>query len=91
MGRTNFQNLSELLKRYTPESFGIATAEECKMIKEGLEVGDMGITDLRNLRDFVVLFFSRQDSEKMDMVNLDRMSAIVAVIDGEIVRKGGEV
>lgn len=91
MKNTNFQNLRELLKRYMPNSFGIATVEECGLIKDSLQLEGMEIIDLRNLRDFVVLFFSRKNEDKLDMADMDRMSAITAVIDKEIIEKGGEV
>ena len=91
MRNTNFQNLKELLKGYTPETYGIVTTEECNLIRSSLELEGMGIIDLRNLRDFVVLFFSRKDEAKVDMADLDRMSAITAVIDTEIIKWGGEV
>lgn len=91
MKNTNFQNLRELLKRYMQNSFGIATVEECSLIKDSLQLEGMEIIDLRNLRDFVVLFFSRKNEDKLDMADMDRMSAITAVIDKEIIEKGGEV
>lgn len=91
MKNTNFQNLRELLKRYMPNSFGIATVEECSLIKDSLQLEGMEIIDLQNLRDFVVLFFSRKNEDKLDMADMDRMSAITAVIDKEIIEKGGEV
>lgn len=81
MKNTNFQNLRELLKRYMPNSFGIATVEECGLIKDSLQLEGMKIIDLRNLRDFVVLFFSRKNEDKPDMADMDQMSAITAVID----------
>lgn len=88
MKNTNFQNLRNLLKDYAPETFGIVTNEECRLISNSLELEEMRIVDLRNLRDFVVLFFSRKNDDKADT---DRMSAITAVIDMEIIKQGGEV
>lgn len=41
MKNTNFQNLRELLKRYMPNSFGIATVEECSLIKDSLQLEGM--------------------------------------------------
>ncbi len=54
MKNTNFQNLRELLKSYTPETSGIVTAEECDLIRSDLQLEGMEIIDIRNLRDFVV-------------------------------------
>ncbi len=62
-----------------------------RLIKGSLQLEGMEIIDLRNLRDFVVLFFSRKNEDKLDMADMDRMSAITAVIDKEIIEKGGEV
>ena len=91
MENTNFQNLKELLKGYVPKHFGIVAADECKLIKSSLQMERMEVIDLRNLRDFVVLFFSRKNKDTLDMADMDRMSAITAVIDQEILNKGGEV
>ena len=62
-----------------------------RLIKGSLQLEGMEIIDLRNLRDFVALFFSRKNEDKLDMADMDRMSAITAVIDKEIIEKGGEV
>ena len=62
-----------------------------RLIKGSLQLEGMEIIDLRNLRDFVVLFLSRKNEDKLDMADMDRMSAITAVIDKEIIEKGGEV
>lgn len=56
-----------------------------RLIKGSLQLEGMEIIDLRNLRDFVVLFFSRKNEDKLDMADMDRMSAITAVIDKEII------
>ena len=47
----------------------------------------MDVLQLRNLRDFTVLYMSK--SEKME--DWDRMSAITYVIDMRISEMGGEV
>lgn len=90
MENTNFQNLKDLLKSYVPKTFGIATGEECELIKSRLRLEGMEVTDLRNLRDFVVLFFSRKNEGKPGMMEMDQMSAITAVIDEEIIKGRGE-
>ncbi|MCM1201254.1 MAG: hypothetical protein NC312_08480 [Bacteroides fragilis] len=91
MKNTNFQNLRELLKSYTPKTFGAATVEECNRIRNSLQLEGMEIIDLRNMWDFVVLFFSKKNGDRSDRIDMDRMSAITAVIDKEIIKKGGEV
>ena len=81
MKNTNFQNLRGLLKRYMPKTFGIASVKECNLIKNSLQLEEMDIIDLWNLRDFVVLFFVKESKDKQERMNMDRMSAITAVID----------
>lgn len=91
MESTNFQNLRELLKNYVPKTFGIATVEECNLITSSLQLERMDVIDLRNLRDFVVSFFSTENGDKPDMADMDRLSAITTVIDKEIIKRGGGV
>ena len=81
------------MKSYVPKTFGIATGEECELIKIRLRLEGMEVTALRNLRDFVVLFFSRKNEGKsgmMEMMEMDQMSAITEVIDEEIIKRRGE-
>ena len=89
--QTNFYSLKELLTLYTPEKRGFVTAAEEKLIKTQLEIDRRDIMDLRNLRDFVVLYLSSRYSRTEEQIDLDRMSAITAIIDYQIVRLGGEV
>ncbi len=91
MKNTNFQNLRGLLKRYMPKTFGIASVKECDLIKNSLQLQEMDIIDLRNLRDFVVLFFAKENEDKQKRMNMDRMSAITAVIDKEIIEYSRKV
>lgn len=92
---TNFQMLRELLEKYHPKQRGWVSAEETKLIKETLHITEMDILALRNLRDFTVMFLSREAKENETteniMENWDRMSAITYVIDTEISDRGGEV
>lgn len=89
MENTNSQNLRTLLENYMPKTFGIVTIEEYLSITSILQLEGMEVTDLRNLRDFVVSFFSKENGNKPDMVDVDRLSAIIAVIDEEIIKRGG--
>lgn len=84
---TNFQMLRKLLDDYHPEQRGIVNWSEYRHIHDTLHIGDMDILQLRNLRDFTVLYLSESD----DMEDRDRMSAITCVIDSRIVYLGGEV
>ncbi len=85
--KTNFQMLRELLEGYHPEQHGIMSWSEHQLIRDTLHVGEMDILQLRNLRDFVVLYLDR-DADREDW---DRMSAITHVIDSRISYLGGEV
>lgn len=89
MENTNLQNLRTLLEHYMPKTFGIVTVEEYLSIISILHLEGMEVTDLRNLRDFIVSFFSKEYGDKLDMVDKDRLSGITAVIDEEILKRGG--
>ena len=84
---TNFQMLKELLEKYHPVQRGMLNITETNLIRETLHINEMDILQLRNLRDFTVLYIGR--SEKME--DWDRMSAIATVIDVRISELGGEV
>lgn len=85
--RTNFAMLKDLLDKYTPDEKGVINQYEYQTINSSLCLNEMDILQLRNLRDFTVAYMSRSDS----LVDWDRMSAIVYVIDCYIVNLGGEV
>ena len=84
---TNFHMLRDLLEKYHPEQRGIMNYDEKLLIQEVLHIGEMDILQLRNLRDFVVLYLDR-DADREDW---DRMSAITYCIDTAIIELGGEV
>ena len=79
--------LRDLLEKYTPEEKGLVNQYEYQTIESSLCLNEMDILQLRNLRDFTVAYIGRSDS----LVDWDRMSAIVYVIDNYIVKLGGEV
>lgn len=85
--KTNFQMLKELLEVYHPAQRGVMSKDENDLIRKTLCIGEMNILQLRNLRDFTVLFLEK--SEKME--DLDRMSAITHCIDCRIFNLGGVV
>lgn len=89
--KTNFQMLRELNKEYDamPHVRGIVSMKEIYLINEKLCLDKMDILGLRNLRDFIVLFFDRDD--EIDFDKMDKVSAFVAVIDNKIFNMGGEV
>ena len=92
---TNFQMLRELLEQYHPQERGFILDDEIELIENILHLKEMDILALRNLRDFMVLFLSREAKEneitENIIENLDKMSAITFVIDMKITQKGGEV
>lgn len=89
---SNYQALSELLKTYTPETYGFVTREEQELITSTLQIEDMDLLELQNLRDFTVLFLSRSyDDVAKERQNMDKMSAIVHVIDEKKLELGGSV
>ena len=87
--KTNFQMIRELNKIYNPKEKGIVLNEEIILIKKTLHLEEMDILQLRNLRDFVVLYLSNFENDRISLT--DKISAITAVIDNEIFSKGGEV
>lgn len=90
---TNFKMIKELQKVFFPKNMGICSQSEVKLIRETLHVGEMDVLQLRNLRDFTVLFFSKQkcENDEEERALMDKVSAITSVIDVEIFEKGGEV
>ena len=88
--RTNHLMLTDLLKTYHPETRGVISEKEVELIRLTLRLSDMTILQLRNLRDFVVLFLTKKGTET-SAEDWDRMSAIVCVIDNQIFLLGGDV
>ena len=90
--RTNFQMVKDLDIKLTPLHRGILTGTEVEMIKEELCLEKMDILQLRNLRDFTVLYFSAKRSDSDDvkqlMYNADKLSGITSVIDTQLIALG---
>lgn len=85
--KTNHLMLQELLRKYHPKERGILSVEEHKLINETLHISEMGILDLRNLRDFTILSLGRSEN----LEDWDKMSAITCCIDCAIDDLGGEL
>lgn len=85
--KTNFQMLRDLLNEYHPETRGVLSGEEYKLVTDRLCLAEMDVLQLRNLRDFTVAHMGRSE----DMEDWDRMSAITHCIDSAIISLGGEV
>lgn len=90
--KTDFQMLKEL-QDFFPETIGIISGEERELIEKVLEIKKRDVLSLRNLRNFVVLFYDRErDATHEDMIrDRDKMSAICAVIDSALFALGAEV
>ncbi len=92
MKKSNFNALRELLEVYQPEMQGIVTKKEKQLITKILQIEEMNPLELQNLRDFTVLYLSRDCKDiKKDRENSDKMSAIVHVIDLKKLELGGNV
>ena len=85
--KTNFQMLKELLEKYQPAQRGVMNYEEKLLIQDVLHIGEMDVLQLRNLRDFTVLYLGK--SEKMK--DWDIMSAITYCIDSALIELGEEI
>lgn len=89
--KTNFQMIIELNEVYAPEKHGIVSMKEIYLINEKLHLDEMDILQLRNLRDFTVMYFTLNMGDQYDRDLNDKMSAIVSVIDSKLWNKGAEV
>ena len=87
--KTNFQMVMSLEEKYNAldHTRGVVTMKEIYLINSELCLDNMDELQLRNLRDFIVLFYSSEDS----MDNMDKVSAFTCVIDNKLFRKGYEV
>ena len=96
--RTNYQMMNELNNEYTPKHRGIVSMSEIYKINEALELDKRDVLDLRNLRDYVCLYYyikgdTLNDENRIEemLVEFDKCSAVTAVIDQKIANKGGEI
>ena len=91
--KTNFQIMREL-KDWYPKCFGIISNEEIQKIADTFQIAERDEINLRNLRDFCVMFYSRDDDEedkRKTIEDMDKLSAIVHVIDHRLFTLGCEV
>ena len=88
MTKTNFTMVRELDKKYHPQTRGIVSLQEENLIKETLQLRNATELELRNMRDFVVLYLSSKEDK---VETWDKMSAITHVIDIILFSKGCEV
>ena len=93
MTKTNFTMIKELEKVYKPKQRGFVFSSEAELIKKTLQLDTATELELRNMRDFVVMFYGHVETEdgRADMVAWDKMSAISSVIDHVLFSHGYEV
>lgn len=86
------------IRDYRPETRGVTSIGEIKMLMNHFGLDKMSLLDLQNLRDMVVLMFrewmqddrSKGEIDEM-MSKSDAMQSITAVIDHFKMKAGGEV
>ena len=83
--KTNFAMIKELEAKFAPKRFGTITKEEVELIRSTLCLDEMDVLQLQNLRDFTVIYFSQTDT----LEDMDKMSAIVSVIDTILIVERG--
>ncbi len=92
--KTNFQMLREL-NDWSAKKFGFLNEDEVNHLRNTLNIESRSNVELQNLRDFVVVFYSLQQSRLEDtddvLVIADKMSAICGVIDEEKFNRGMDV
>ena len=90
--KTNYQLYRALIQNdFYPKHFGVIDGEEVKTIETCLQIDERDELSLRNLRDFIVAV-TDHDHDNSDLIkDLDRMSAIVGVIDNRLWKLGCEV
>lgn len=95
--KTNFQMIMDI-REYRPETKGITSISEIKMLMNHFGLDKMSLLELHNLRDMVVLMFrewQQDDRSKGEIDEMmrksDAMQSITAVIDQFKMKVGGEV
>lgn len=76
-------------KEWYPKRFGIISRDEVKHIEEAYEINGRNEVSLRNLRNTVVMYDSLNENPRIK--DIDKVSAITAVIDHRLVAMGCEV
>lgn len=95
--RTNFEMIREL-NDFTPAHRGILNGDEVQHITKTLHLEEIDELELRNMRDFAVMFYGRKmdrfeskDATKEIIKLMDIMSAVTGVIDSQLWKIGAEV
>ena len=93
--KTDYHAIMELKKVYSPAIRGIVTADEEKLIRDVLEINSRSNIELQNVRDMVIMMYSRWSGspKRADNISaikkvMDGMSAICCIIDQEKSKRG---
>lgn len=90
--KTNYQLYRALIdNNFYPKQHGVLDGDEVKTIGSALQIYDRDELSLRNLRDFIVAVTDHDHDNPKLLEDLDRMSAIVGVIDHRLYSLGYEV
>lgn len=93
---TNYQMIREF-SDWTPNKTGWVNEDEIKTINEHFKLKERTDTELQNLRDFIVLYYSTHKTNNEDLtpkeqfIQMDILSTLTGVIDIEKVNRGMEV
>ena len=87
------ESIRELDKAFTPKERGFIDEDEINMVREMLELKHMTDDGLYHIRNACVLYFSTKKEERgrPTLDTMDKMSAVVCVIDDEKFHRGMEV
>lgn len=86
---TNYQMI-KAFSDWTPNKTGWVNEDEIKTINEHFKLKERTDTELQNLRDFIVLYYSTHKTNRL-FIQMDILSALTGVIDIEKVNRGMEV
>lgn len=97
--KTDYRAIRELKEVYKPVQRGIVSGAETEQINAVLEIKSRNSIELQNVRDMVVMLYSRwseaarakENCVQETMELMDAMSAICCVIDQEKFNRGLEV
>lgn len=93
--RTNNKMLQDLNTKYSVLTHirGVVTMKEIYLINSELELDGRSEVELRNLRDFIVLWFNMEINCNMDnaLKLMDQLSAYTSVIDNKLFNMGCEI
>lgn len=96
--KPDFNQIQELHEVYAPKARGVVSSQEEQLIKDMLELEQRTVIELRNIRNTTVAFYSRlansgkgEQNAMKSMLMMGAMSAVTAVIDGMLLKRGAEI